>query len=341
VNAVHQMLFLAALPPDAGRQLALRGRARSPTQIEWKLSIPDGPSVIDGFGLRCKTGGGAWEAVYSVQKNPFLEEGLEPSTRRTCRARWDYDLWSPPAAVTTLAAPAGPPARPQRLIARAVSPFRIALSWRRPRDAEWVVVQQAKRDGAFVDLAYLYPWESRLGDGGLLPDTRRIYRLKAVNRHGESPPSRVVTAKTPPHRPHHRRASSACLSSRSLRLQECGARSAHRFQLGRGKSIEMLDCEDDSGSLLLGWLDGCRRDLGTIQTSGFGDPPEVIWNAGERWPVLRSALHEGEGSGSILTYDFDGTQWKEVDRIFSCGRNHLPDSGDDLWWARGCLYLDH
>lgn len=322
---IETMLLLLAVA-DNRQPPVLRAVARSPTQIEWFFEIPGEPPDIGGRVRECKEADGDWHEASTA--TPALDSHLAPASPRTCRARLGGGRWIGPVTAATLPPPAAPPEAIVQLAAQPRSPYRIDLSWTTPREAERVVLQVMRPDGQFEDRAHPLPWTSSLADGGLLPGAARTYRIRAENRLGASPWSAPVRAATLPHRPLAGGQLSPCLERRERACETSAF--AHRWQLG-GLRLAMLYCDDSADFEMVARFHGCSRSLGTVDAPDPEFNPDPIWFPGDPWPALRVRRSLGSDRVQLLTYDFDGGRYREVDSSSSCGLE--GESGLPEWDA--------
>lgn len=141
------------------------------------------------------------------------DNGSDLYVQGTYDTRWDNDVLNP--AFASLRARdfeviqlgwrpdsggsgSGVPAAPSELQARAVSRRRVALTWRDNSNNESLFSVEVRRAGQFVPLRTVAANTTQLLVGGLESGRRHVFRLRAHNAAGESPPSNRAAATTPP-----------------------------------------------------------------------------------------------------------------------------------------------
>lgn len=100
---------------------------------------------------------------------------------------------------------------PSRLVATPVSPARIDLSWADNAAGEtgYVVERRGPGQSAFSDLASLPAGATSYSDLAVAANATYSYRVRATGSAGDSPPSTIATATTPPRAPADLRATPA------------------------------------------------------------------------------------------------------------------------------------
>jgi len=167
----------------------LTATARAPHQVE--LRWTDAAAGESGFLLERKEGArGAWTLAgrAGAGRVSLIDGAVRANTTYTYRA-WATgpggdSPYSNRASVTT----PGPPAVPWSLTAAATAPGEIALAWVDNSDNEsgFAVERRGAGDGAFVAAGIAAAGAESFIDGGLAPNTVRVYRVRAVNAWGAS-----------------------------------------------------------------------------------------------------------------------------------------------------------
>ena len=94
---------------------------------------------------------------------------------------------------------AGPPSAPTGLVATAVSPVRIDLSWTdTSSDETGFRIERRIGAASWLPLVTLGANTTSYPDTGLTPETTYSYRVIASNTYGDSEPSATASATTPP-----------------------------------------------------------------------------------------------------------------------------------------------
>ncbi len=94
----------------------------------------------------------------------------------------------------TTPAPIGPPEAPARLDFSEVTANSVTLTWDSISDAAYYVVKYSSPDtqDVFSDIAFTNEWRAI----GLNPEASYSFEVTAVNEHGNSEPSQIVTVVT-------------------------------------------------------------------------------------------------------------------------------------------------
>jgi len=126
------------------------------------------------------------------------------------------------------------PAAPTNLVAHAVSPTEIDLTWQDNSTSEQGFHIERSLDGQnFTEIATVGPNVQSYNDTGLTPQTTYFYRVLAFNNFGNSEPSNVAAETTPkPPPPPIPVINVSPTSSRTLRTGSFSHRSSTRCQAG-------------------------------------------------------------------------------------------------------------
>ena len=187
-------------PPSSITAIALSSTVIS---IAWNPPDSDGGSPITSYRLEYSTDGSYWRPLagnVSGTSTGYTHRGLEPGALYHYRAYAVNRAGSSEASPTVEAMTrAEPPGEPKGLSASPVGPTQINLTWLAP-DADG----GARITGYRIEVsADSRQWAVLATETGLLyshmeldPATTYYYRVFALNEAGESPASRVATAKT-------------------------------------------------------------------------------------------------------------------------------------------------
>ncbi len=314
---------------------------------ETGLSSDDSP----GFRADCRDGEGRLRVEHSDKSGRLVLTGLAPEARQVCIAVLDRDGRStPPAELRTTPIPTAPPRAPDGLAIRALSPYRLELTWREPAGgAEQIIVQQRRGDQpaggeGFFDRAHLLPGHLRLEDGALNPDEIYGYRIKAVNSRGSSPWSAAVTSQPLPYADSLEPGSPPACTNQAQALkaitrsrEECGKPVVLPIDLrNEDRSYTLMHCPGSCGlptcgATLFGTDAGCYRMLGELPARG---QPQVFWFGDAHEPVLRTASLLGADQLAAVTQELHNSKLVEVDRAAVCFSPHTEEPEDT------CLRLE-
>ena len=198
----------------AGPPLNLRTQAdgNSAIAVSWDAPEDAGGSAVTGYTVQWSADGsdGSWRNAGSTADQTFTQRGLPTGAIRYYRvaARNSSGLgaWSDPVMGQAVS---GVPQAPT-LTAKALSDYQIALTWTAPRDngqpieryrVDWSPDGSA---GSWQRLAEVGADPTSYTDDTLPANTRRHYRVRAVNSVGGGAWSRTVSAitqLTPPDAP--------------------------------------------------------------------------------------------------------------------------------------------
>ena len=202
----------AGLP---GSPLNLRAQADGNNAIDVSWDAPDdiGGSAITGYTVQWSPnapgswrGGGSTSASVRTWKHGGLSVGAVNYYRVAARNSGGLGLWSDPVMGQTVS---GAPDAPT-LQAKTLSDYEIELTWNKPRDNGQPVTGyhlESSADGAsgsWTRLAAPGAGDTTYTDATLQANTKRYYRIRAMNSVGEGAWSRTVsttTQLTPPWAP--------------------------------------------------------------------------------------------------------------------------------------------
>ena len=203
--------------PDAPGQLTAEARGRSAIELDWTRPASSGTSPVTGYRIEWRsTRTGSWRSLEADTRSTttrYTDDGLSPGTTRHYRvaaiSAAGTSAWSNIAEATTddltvPGAPTGLRATPDGL----QGSTRIRLTWSAPsndggspitgyrieraitRGGPWII--QAASTGSTAT-TYLHT--------GLVPNTTRFYRVRALNAQGSGEPSNVAEGETNAARP--------------------------------------------------------------------------------------------------------------------------------------------
>ncbi|MFQ5569738.1 MAG: fibronectin type III domain-containing protein [Rhodothermales bacterium] len=186
--------------PAVPSNLSVGTRSQTVLELSWSYA----PGPVPAFKIERSTDRGRRFreiVVVSPGTTIYPDEGLAANTTYVYRVRATNDSgdseYTRPEGGTTLPFP---PARPLRLAARAVSSTRIDLAWRDASDNEAGFRVERSTDGGqrFREVIVVPSGTTIYPDEGLAANTTYVYRVRAVNRGGDSDPSNEASATTLP-----------------------------------------------------------------------------------------------------------------------------------------------
>ena len=182
-------------PPSA--PIGLSASTVLPSRID--LSWTDTSSAEAGFRIERKIGSGSWSLLATVGANTtsYPNTGLSPETTYSYRvSAYNAHGYSDPS---NTASDTTPPSAPTGLVASALLPLQIDLSWTDTSSAEaGFRIEHMPEGGSWSTLATVGANTTSYPHTGLTPETTHSYRVFAYNAHGESDPSNTLMATTPP-----------------------------------------------------------------------------------------------------------------------------------------------
>ena len=200
-----------------GTPTALVANAESPEDIllTWEEPADTGTSAITGYQIEVSTDKGInWTDLVANTNDTdedYIHTGLTPDTTLHYRvsAINDEGAGSPSDvafATTPRVTETGAPGAPTNLVAKASGQTAIDLDWEPPADTGKSSIGayriEVSNDSiAWTDLEKSFTGGSSVppteyGHTGLAPDTKRYYRVSAINFFGTGPPSNVASATT-------------------------------------------------------------------------------------------------------------------------------------------------
>ena len=196
-----------ATVPGTPRSLDAEADGTSRIELSWRAPTSDGGSRITGYRIEVSEDGGTrWNHLVSNSHNTrttYVHTGLEPATTRHYRVsainREGVGRASRAASATT---DATVPDAPTGLTATAVTSTRIDLFWLAPAyDGGAAVtgyrIEVSENGTAWSDLVInTASRATAYSHTGLLPGSKRHYRVSAINRAGTGAPSVSASAET-------------------------------------------------------------------------------------------------------------------------------------------------
>jgi len=189
---------------------SLTARAVSPTKINlfWAEPTNNGGSVITGYKIEMKSGGGSWSTSNTgYTTTTYSKDGLITGTQYTFRVSAINSIGTSNTSNEASATPKsssepGPPAAPTNLSAKATSSTAINMTWNAPLDNGGLAITGYKisqKIGTNIyrtlsdDTKNTKTWyvHSNLAAG-----TTYAYKVTAINSAGEGNPSSEVSATT-------------------------------------------------------------------------------------------------------------------------------------------------
>lgn len=228
-----------------------------------------------------------------------------------------------PSDADAKAALSGPPlSAPSGVVARAVSPYAVALTWAWPPGSAPVngfeVLTVHGDRGVRAGLAN--PGDRTFAIHGLRPDDRLELRVRAFDSRGGGSPSETVVITTPKDAPKRTQAPPPpCIAPITSAPATTG---------GCNPGIEVLDAtkqlvnvpsaNDACRRRLVATYKGCTRELGAFELQA--DVTEVPGYPTEGFPLLHAIAGAGEYVGAqILTLRFAEGRYSVVDTVAYCG----------------------
>ena len=196
-----------ATVPGTPRSLDAEADGTSRIELSWRAPTSDGGARITGYLIEVSEDGGTrWKNLEADTRNTlttYTHTGLEPATRRHYRVSAINRIGvSRASRVVSAITDATVPDAPTGLTATAVTPTRIDLFWLAPAyDGGAVVtgyrIEESENGTAWADLVVnTGSRATAYSHTGLLPGSKRHYRVSAINRVGAGAPSDSASAET-------------------------------------------------------------------------------------------------------------------------------------------------
>ena len=196
-----------ATVPGAPANLTAAADGTSEIDLTWQEPPTDGGAQVTGYRVEVSDdGGGIWQNLVANTRSArtsYSHTGLAPATTRHYRVsainRIGIGRASRVASATT---DATVPDAPTGLTATATAPTQIDLAWAAPAYDGGAAVSgyriEVSENGAnWVDLRRdTESTSTSFSHTGLLPGSRRFYRVSAINVAGTGEPSGVASAAT-------------------------------------------------------------------------------------------------------------------------------------------------
>jgi subtilisin family serine protease len=172
----------------------------------------------------------------------YQNKGLSPNTTYYYRVR-AYNTSGASSFSNTCSARTfsnEPPAKPQNLTARAVSPSLITLSWSDVANEEGYKIDRKKADGIWQPLASKLKDQTSHNDPNVEDGTLYYYRVRAFNDYGYSPWSNAASAVTPLEPPTNLTASGYCYEVRLNWQDESGNEDGFKIERKTGSAYYQI-----------------------------------------------------------------------------------------------------
>ncbi len=196
-----------ATVPGAPRSLDAEADGTSRIELSWRAPTRDGGTRITGYRIEVSEDGGTrWDDLVANSHNTrttYVHTGLKPAARRHYRVSAINRIGVGPASrVVSAITDATVPDAPTGLVATDVTPTQIDLFWAAPAyDGGAAVtgygIEVSENGTAWTDLVVnTGSRATAFSHTGLLPGSRRHYRVSAINRVGAGAPSVSASAET-------------------------------------------------------------------------------------------------------------------------------------------------
>jgi FtsP/CotA-like multicopper oxidase with cupredoxin domain len=186
----------AAQPPAAPSNLTAAAVSTSEIRLIWQ----DNSTTEDGFRIELKTAADPdfiETGVVPADTTYHTDTGLNPNTTYTYRV-CAYNAsgasgYSNEASATTLSAI---PAAPSNLTANGLPGNRIRLTWQDNSTNKdgFIIERLGMLSPTFIAISRVSPNVTEYIDAGLFPWSTYLYRIRAYNAQGVSPPSNIARA---------------------------------------------------------------------------------------------------------------------------------------------------
>ena len=203
--------------PDAPGQLTAEARGRSAIELDWTRPASSGTSPVTGYQIQwSSTGRSGWRSLETNTRSTttrYTDTGLSPGTTRYYRvaaiSAAGTSAWSNIADATTddltvPGVPTGLRATPDGL----KGSTQIRLTWSAPSNdggssiTGYRIERAITRGGPWIiQVASTGSTATTYLHTGLVPNTTRFYRVRALNAQGSGEPSNVAEGETNAARP--------------------------------------------------------------------------------------------------------------------------------------------
>ena len=196
-----------ATVPGAPRDLAAAADGTSRIDLTWAPPATDGGAAIGGYRVEVSdNGGGTWNTLVANTRSTrtaYSHTGLAPASTRHYRVSAINRIGNGSASgVASATTDATVPDAPTGLTATATTPTQIDLAWTAPAyDGGAAIsgyrIEVSESGTGWLDLiANTRSTATTYSQTGLLPGSRRFYRVSAINRAGTGEASAVASAAT-------------------------------------------------------------------------------------------------------------------------------------------------
>ena len=193
--------------PEPPRDLTATGRGRNTIDLNWSAPASDGGAAIAGYRIEVSVDGGkSWVNQVShtlSDATAYSHVGLSEGDTRHYRVSAINRAGASDPSNIAFAATHAPPGAPTDLTATANGSAQIDLNWSAPANDGGAAITgykiEASPDGGLA-------WSLLTADTGtaaaayshtgLAPETRRHYRVSAINEAGTSDPSNIASTTT-------------------------------------------------------------------------------------------------------------------------------------------------
>jgi titin len=183
-------------PPAAPSSLTATAASVNRIDLAWTDSSGD----QTGFLIERLTGGGPFVriATTSAAAVAYSDTGLFSGAGYTYRVSAVNEAGASSALMASASTLDNLPAAPGALRATSVAPARVVLAWADNSENEsGFVIERAAGGGAFVPIATTVANAVSYSDTHLTAEAATLYRVRAVNAAGDSPPSNEVSVLVP------------------------------------------------------------------------------------------------------------------------------------------------
>ena len=196
-----------ATVPGAPRDLAAEADGTSRIDLAWEPPATDGGASISGYRIEVSDDGGrSWNTLVANTRSArtaYAHTGLAPASTRHYRVSAINRVGTGNASgVASATTDATVPDPPTGLTATAISPTQIDLAWTAPgydggAPISGYRIEVSETGAGWTNLnANTGSTSTSFSHTGLLPGSRRFYRVSAINRAGVGDPSGVASAAT-------------------------------------------------------------------------------------------------------------------------------------------------